>query len=125
MFFHSTMPRLIIQRKNRISRRLLGCFALQQTAQAQAPDENTALETVIVTASAPQTRHSHCPLPGQHSMIRPSNVSRHSTAIRSSIGSREPGSAAAMVRNPDLPALSRADRRRQLRAFMTHKMASA
>ena len=51
MLYHLTMRRLKANARTVFHVTLLGCFALQQTAQAQAADEDTTLETVIVTAS--------------------------------------------------------------------------
>ena len=51
MLYHSTMLRLMANARTVFPVALLSCFALQQTAQALAPDESTALETIIVTAS--------------------------------------------------------------------------
>jgi iron complex outermembrane receptor protein len=51
MFFHANKRHLIANATKAFYIALLGCFALQQSAYAQTPDEDTALETVIVTAS--------------------------------------------------------------------------
>ena len=74
MFFHSTMPRLITKARTVFPVALLGCFALQQTAQAQAPDESTALETVIVTAS--RTPDTAFTLPVAWSALDDSTIER-------------------------------------------------
>ena len=74
MFSHSTMPRLITKARTVFPLALLGCFALQQTAQAQAPDENTALETVIVTAS--RTPDTALTLPVAWSALDDSTIER-------------------------------------------------
>ena len=51
MFYQLTMRRLMANARTVFPVALLGCFTLHQGAYAQTPDENTALETVIVTAS--------------------------------------------------------------------------
>lgn len=74
MFFHSTMSRLMANARTVLPIALLGCFALQQTAQAQAPDENAALETVIVTAS--RTPDTALTLPVAWSALDGSTIER-------------------------------------------------
>ena len=74
MFFHSTMSRLMANARTVFPVALLGCFALQQTAQAQAPDESTALETVIVTAS--RTPDTAFTLPVAWSALDDSTIER-------------------------------------------------
>ncbi len=51
MLYNSTMRHLIANATTACHIALLGYFALQQGAHAQTPDNSTALETVIVTAS--------------------------------------------------------------------------
>ena len=74
MFFHSTMSRLMANARTLLPVALLGCFALQQTTQAQAPDESTALETVIVTAS--RTPDTAFTLPVAWSALDDSTIER-------------------------------------------------
>ena len=51
MFFHAKKRHPIAKATKAFHVALLGCFALQQGANAQTTDESTTLETVIVTAS--------------------------------------------------------------------------
>jgi hypothetical protein len=85
---------------------LLGCFALQQTAQAQAPDDGTALETVIVTAS--RTPDLGLTLPVAWSALDESTIERIAPQHSNQVFNRVAGAS-------DLPALTCANRCRQLR----------
>ena len=74
MFFHSTMTRLMANARTVFPVALLGCFALHQGAFAQTPDESTALETVIVTAS--RTPDTAFTLPVAWSALDDSTIER-------------------------------------------------
>ena len=51
MLYNCTMRHLIANATTACHIALLGYFALQQGAHAQAPDDSAVLETIIVTAS--------------------------------------------------------------------------
>ena len=74
MLYHSTMRRLMANARTVFPLALLGCFALHQTAQAQAADEDTALETIIVTAS--RTPDTALALPVAWSAVNNSTIDR-------------------------------------------------
>ena len=74
MLYHLTMRRLMANARTVLYVTLLGCFALQQTAQAQAADEGTTLETVIVTAS--RTPDTALTLPVAWSALNNSTIDR-------------------------------------------------
>ena len=74
MFYHLTMRRLIANARTVFPIALLGCFTLHQGAYAQTPDEGTALETVIVTAS--RTPDTAFTLPVAWSALDDSTIER-------------------------------------------------
>ena len=74
MFYPLTKPRLMANARTVFPLALLGCFALQQGAYAQTPDESTALETVIVTAS--RTPDTAFTLPVAWSALDDSTIER-------------------------------------------------
>ena len=74
MLYHPTMHRLMANARTVFPLALLGCFALQQTLRAQAADEDTALETIIVTAS--RTPDTALTLPVAWSALNNSTIER-------------------------------------------------
>ena len=88
MLYQSTMRRLMANARTVFPVALLGCFALQQIAQAQAQaaDEDTALETVIVTAS--RTPDTALTLPVAWSALNNSTIDRIAAAQQSGLQSR-------------------------------------
>ncbi len=74
MFFQTKKRHLIADAIKAFSIALLGCFALQQDAHAQSPDESTVMETVIVTAS--RTPDTAFTLPVAWSALDDSTIER-------------------------------------------------
>ena len=96
MLYHSTMRRLMANARTVFPVALLGCFALQQTTQAQAADEDTALETVIVTAS--RTPDTALTLPVAWSALNNSTIDRIAPQHSNQVFNRVAGAPATRLK---------------------------